>query len=171
MLSRTASSLYWLGRYVERAEFTARLIEATLRLDALSARPRARPRGRARCSSPVPIEASPPPASRSPRNVARLPHARSPSIPARSAPASMAREQRQIGAHRADPRCLGPINRAWLIFRGLVTTGGAKIRCGLIERSAPRRAASKARSTACCATRRWFIGSAPRSSAPTTPRG
>jgi uncharacterized alpha-E superfamily protein len=39
MLSRAASSLYWLGRYVERAEFTARLVEATLRLDALSTRP------------------------------------------------------------------------------------------------------------------------------------
>ncbi len=39
MLSRTAASLYWLGRYVERAEFTARLIEATMRLDLLSARP------------------------------------------------------------------------------------------------------------------------------------
>ena len=39
MLSRTAASLYWIGRYVERAEFTARLIEATVRLDALSARP------------------------------------------------------------------------------------------------------------------------------------
>ncbi len=39
MLSRAASSLYWLGRYVERAEFTARLVEATLRLDALSSRP------------------------------------------------------------------------------------------------------------------------------------
>ena len=42
MLSRTASSLYWIGRYMERAEFTARLIEATLRLDALSARPAGR---------------------------------------------------------------------------------------------------------------------------------
>ena len=39
MLSRTAAALYWIGRYVERAEFTARLLEATLRLDALSARP------------------------------------------------------------------------------------------------------------------------------------
>jgi uncharacterized alpha-E superfamily protein len=39
MLARTAASLYWLGRYVERAEFTARLIEATMRLDLLSARP------------------------------------------------------------------------------------------------------------------------------------
>lgn len=39
MLSRTAASLYWLGRYIERAEFVARLVEATVRLDALSARP------------------------------------------------------------------------------------------------------------------------------------
>lgn len=39
MLSRTAASLYWLGRYIERAEFTARLVEATVRLDALSTRP------------------------------------------------------------------------------------------------------------------------------------
>jgi uncharacterized alpha-E superfamily protein len=39
MLSRTASSLYWLGRYVERADFTARLVEATVRLDVLSPRP------------------------------------------------------------------------------------------------------------------------------------
>jgi uncharacterized alpha-E superfamily protein len=39
MLSRTAASLYWLGRYVERAEFTARLVEATVRLDAMSSRP------------------------------------------------------------------------------------------------------------------------------------
>lgn len=39
MLARTASALYWLGRYVERADFAARLVEATVRLDALSARP------------------------------------------------------------------------------------------------------------------------------------
>lgn len=39
MLSRTAASLYWLGRYIERADFTARLVEATVRLDALSSRP------------------------------------------------------------------------------------------------------------------------------------
>lgn len=39
MLSRTACLLYWIGRYVERADFTARLVEATVRLDALSSRP------------------------------------------------------------------------------------------------------------------------------------
>ena len=35
MLSRTASNLYWIGRYMERAEFTTRLVEATIRLAAL----------------------------------------------------------------------------------------------------------------------------------------
>lgn len=39
MLSRTAASLYWLGRYVERADFVARLVEATVRLDALAPSP------------------------------------------------------------------------------------------------------------------------------------
>ncbi len=39
MLSRSASSLYWLGRYFERADFTARLVEATVRLDALTSSP------------------------------------------------------------------------------------------------------------------------------------
>ena len=35
MLSRTASHLYWIGRYMERAEFACRLVEATIRLSAL----------------------------------------------------------------------------------------------------------------------------------------
>ena len=35
MLSRTAYSLYWIGRYMERAEFTTRLLEATIRLSSL----------------------------------------------------------------------------------------------------------------------------------------
>src|SRR5260370_1181249 len=35
MLSRTAEHLYWLARYVERAEYLARTIEATLRVTAL----------------------------------------------------------------------------------------------------------------------------------------
>ena len=40
MLSRTASNLYWIGRYMERAEFTAALVEATIRLDSLGVRNR-----------------------------------------------------------------------------------------------------------------------------------
>jgi len=36
MLSRTAANLYWIGRYMERAEFTTRLVEATIRLSSLT---------------------------------------------------------------------------------------------------------------------------------------
>jgi uncharacterized alpha-E superfamily protein len=35
MLSRTADSIFWLARYVERAEYLARILEATQRLTAL----------------------------------------------------------------------------------------------------------------------------------------
>jgi uncharacterized alpha-E superfamily protein len=35
MLSRTADNLFWLARYVERAEYLARILEATLRLTAM----------------------------------------------------------------------------------------------------------------------------------------
>ncbi|MBR1222897.1 alpha-E domain-containing protein [Bradyrhizobium sp. U87765 SZCCT0131] len=37
MLSRTAENLFWLARYVERAEYLARTIEATLRATSLPA--------------------------------------------------------------------------------------------------------------------------------------
>ena len=35
MLSRTADSLYWVSRYVERAEYLARILDATPRLTNL----------------------------------------------------------------------------------------------------------------------------------------
>ncbi len=35
MLSRTAANLFWTGRYAERADFVARLLDATSRLSAL----------------------------------------------------------------------------------------------------------------------------------------
>ena len=35
MLARTADNLFWLARYMERADFLARIIEATLRLEYL----------------------------------------------------------------------------------------------------------------------------------------
>src|SRR5215470_9262126 len=35
MLSRTADNLYWLARYIERAEFVARILEAAQRLTAM----------------------------------------------------------------------------------------------------------------------------------------
>lgn len=38
MLSRTADSLYWLSRYVERADYLARVLEAAMRLASLPIR-------------------------------------------------------------------------------------------------------------------------------------
>src|SRR3712207_1734872 len=35
MLSRTADNLYWLSRYMERADFVARILDATVRLASL----------------------------------------------------------------------------------------------------------------------------------------
>ena len=35
MLSRTADNLFWLARYVERAEYLARILDTTYRLTAL----------------------------------------------------------------------------------------------------------------------------------------
>ena len=35
MLSRTADNLYWLSRYMERADFVARILDATIRLASL----------------------------------------------------------------------------------------------------------------------------------------
>jgi uncharacterized alpha-E superfamily protein len=40
MLSRTAANLYWIGRYMERAEFITSLVEATIRLESLGVRRR-----------------------------------------------------------------------------------------------------------------------------------
>ena len=39
MLSRTASNLYWMGRYVERAENTARILDVTYRMSLLPTEP------------------------------------------------------------------------------------------------------------------------------------
>jgi len=39
MLSRTASSLYWIGRYVERAENTARILDVAYRMSLLPGEP------------------------------------------------------------------------------------------------------------------------------------
>ena len=110
MLSRTADSLYWLARYVERADFLARILDATLRLAVAAdrlwrrdqrmgerARHRRRRRGLLRRATTRPTS----------ETVARLPGLRAgqpvldPQLP-RDRP-----RQRPRGAHRADHRDVG----------------------------------------------------------------
>ena len=40
MLSRVASNLYWMSRYVERAENTARVLDVAWRMSLLAKEPR-----------------------------------------------------------------------------------------------------------------------------------
>ncbi|WP_294395028.1 alpha-E domain-containing protein [uncultured Sphingomonas sp.] len=125
MLSRTAASLYWMGRYMERAEFTARLIEATLRLDALSARPAGKAAwesalqvvdadcafaGTERAADPQAVSGYLTLAADNPNSIRScLDAARN---NAKSVRTALTRDVWEA------------INRAWLGLRGLATTGG-----------------------------------------------
>jgi uncharacterized alpha-E superfamily protein len=134
MLSRTASSLYWMGRYVERAEFTARLIEATVRLDALSARPA----GRAAWDSALLVAAADQDftatgEAKTPLNVSRY------LTLAQGNPSSI---RSCLDAARSNARAVRTalsrdaweaINRAWLGLRGRFSTGGAQATLALVE--------------------------------------
>ena len=119
MLSRTAASLYWIGRYVERAEFTTRLVEATVRLDALSSRPAGEAAWRSALSV---IEADDAfratGASPTPANVARF-LTLSTAHPA-SVVACLDRARGNAKAVRTalTRDAWSTINRAWLLFQG-----------------------------------------------------
>ena len=125
MLTRTASQLYWIGRYVERAEFAARLIEATLRLDALSARPAGQvawesallvtgaDSGFAATEQPVTPEAVSCYLTLSQDNPSSI----------RSC-LDMARSNAKSVRTALTRDAWEAINRAWLSLRGLATTGG-----------------------------------------------
>jgi uncharacterized alpha-E superfamily protein len=125
MLSRTAAQLYWIGRYVERAEFTARLIEATLRLDALSARPA----GQAAWESALLVTAC----EQSFAATGADPMPQSVSSYLTLSPENPSSIRSCLDAARSNAKSVRTaltrdaweaINRAWLGLRGLATTGG-----------------------------------------------
>lgn len=134
MLSRTAGLLYWIGRYVERAEFTARLIEATIRLDALSARPA----GAAAWESALLVasaevgfgatgdELTPANVSRYLTLDAGNPSSIRSCLDAARSNAKSVRTALSRDAWEA-------INRAWLGLRGRLSTGGSQATLTLIE--------------------------------------
>lgn len=124
MLSRTASCLYWLGRYVERAEFTARLVEATLRLDALSTRPagddawmsamRVIDADQAFAASGVAL---------TPQNVTRFLTVDSSHMGSVLHCLNMARDNARAVRTALSREAWSAINSAWLLFHGKVNPG------------------------------------------------
>ncbi len=134
MLSRTASSLYWLGRYVERADFIARLVEATVRLDALSARPA----GEAAWQSALAVTETDEDFAAIDQSVTQSHVARFLTLDT-SHPGSivrcldMARNNAKAVRTALTRDAWTSINRAWLIFGSRSSAGGTAATLSLVE--------------------------------------
>jgi uncharacterized alpha-E superfamily protein len=134
MLSRTASNLYWIGRYMERAEFTARLIEATIRLDSLSGRSDIKPVW----ASALAVVAGAENFAESEQNVsevgARRYLALSPENPSsiRSCIAT-ARDNARAARDVLTRELWEALNRAWQVIASRNSPGGAQATLHLVE--------------------------------------
>jgi uncharacterized alpha-E superfamily protein len=134
MLSRTASSLYWLGRYIERADFVARLVEATVRLDALSPRPA----GEAAWQSALVVTETDEDFAASGQTVTQGHVARFLTLD-RSNPGSIvrcldrARDNARAVRTALTRDAWTAINCAWLIFQNRSSPGGATATLNLLE--------------------------------------
>lgn len=134
MLSRTASSLYWVGRYMERAEFTTRLIEATIRLSSLSGNVQSDQAWRSALAVVGETEGF----KRSgenltPFNVSRyltLGEGNSNSV--RSC-LNAARDNARAARNAMTREAWEAINRAWLQIRGRSSPGGTQATLNLVE--------------------------------------
>lgn len=134
MLSRTASALYWLGRYVERADFIARLVEATVRLDALSARPA----GEAAWASALGVTYNEDAFAATGQSISQQPVARFLTLDT-THPGSIVRclDQARLNA-RAVRTALTreswtAVNRLWLLFANRSSPGSASSTLNLVE--------------------------------------
>ncbi|QNQ11687.1 alpha-E domain-containing protein [Sphingomonas alpina] len=134
MLSRTASSLYWLGRYIERADFIARLVEATVRLDVLSPRPA----GEAAWASALAVTETDEAFKASGETVSQQHVARFLTLDI-THPGSivrcldMARNNAKAVRTALTREAWTAINRAWLMFNGRSSPGGAMATLNLVE--------------------------------------
>ena len=134
MLSRTASSLYWLGRYVERADFVARLVEATVRLDVLSARPA----GEAAWASALAVSDAEEAFAATGQEMSQRSVARFLTLDAKH-PGSivhsleMARSNAKAVRTALTREAWTAINRAWLIFNSRASAANASQTLALVE--------------------------------------
>ena len=134
MLSRTASSLYWLGRYVERADFIARLVEATVRLDVLSPRPA----GEAAWVSALRVTETDTAFDQTPGEVSQKNVAHFLTIDSSHQGSivrclDMARNNARAVRTALTREAWTAVNRAWLVFDKRASVGGAVATLNLVE--------------------------------------
>ena len=136
MLSRTAANLYWIGRYMERAEFTTRLIEATLRLSSLSYGADATSAvwesalavvGRGPAPGAVPSPGA------TAFNVCRTLALDEDNPNSVRASLSMARDNARSARNAITAEVWGAINRAWLDIRDRTSPGGVQATLHLVD--------------------------------------
>ena len=134
MLSRTASNLYWIGRYMERAEFTTRLIEATIRLDSLSGQPETEQAWRSAMMVVGAADALSPAGEHTGAFAARRFLALSPDNPSsvKSCLAS-ARDNARAARNVLTREIWEAINRAWLLIRDRTSPGGTQSTLNMVE--------------------------------------
>lgn len=134
MLSRTALNLYWIGRYVERAEFTARLLEATIRLDSFSPQPA----GAAAWTSALAVAAAEHDFAKSGDNVTPLNVSRYLALD-QDNPSSIrccldnARTNARAVRTALSREAWEAINRAWMNIRSRTSPGGAQATLNLVD--------------------------------------
>lgn len=134
MLSRTAASLYWIGRYMERAEFTSRLVEATIRLTALGDHDA----GEQAWRSALTVVAADRAFDATGENFNALAARRYLTLSEQN-PSSIraclaaARDNARAARTALTVEAWEAINRAWLVIRDRASPGGAQATLNLVE--------------------------------------
>jgi uncharacterized alpha-E superfamily protein len=134
MLSRTASNLYWIGRYMERAEFTASLVEATIRLDSLGLRDQSDQTWRSAMAVVGATDGFEETKDKLGAFAARrylTLHADNPSS-VRSCLAS-ARDNARAARNALSREAWEAINRAWLTIRSRASPGGSQATLAMVD--------------------------------------
>ena len=130
MLSRTAASLYWIGRYMERAEFTTRLVEATIRLAALGGHDHVEQAW----ASALSVVRAPPLDTGKEGYAARRFLALSPDNPSSIRTCIVAARDNARAARTALTReGWEAINRAWLMIQARTSPGSVQATLSLVE--------------------------------------
>jgi uncharacterized alpha-E superfamily protein len=130
MLSRTASSLYWIGRYMERAEFTTRLVEATIRLAALGGHAHVE---QAWLSALSVVRAPPLDVSREGLGARRFLTLSSDNPSSIRSSIVSARDNARAARTALTREVWEAINRAWLMIHDRTSPGGVQATLNLVE--------------------------------------